>query len=163
MKKELHSKRVSFEYDQITPYIYIGTNACCRPHFDEKLLKKGIQADVSLDDKRIDQPRGVKYFLWLPTKNHAAPTQAQLQLGVAALQMLVANRMKVYVHCQRGHGRAPTLVAAYLIAEGMSLAKAIAFVRKKRPSMHLETAQVAALAKFENKAVKLALKAEKKR
>ena len=35
---------VTFEYSQITPCIYIGTNKCCDLGFDKRLIKKGITA-----------------------------------------------------------------------------------------------------------------------
>lgn len=140
--------RIPFEYTRITDFIFIGTNACCTTHFKRGLLRKGIRADISLEDKRIDQPWGVSYFLWLPTKNHAPPSQTQLRIGVSVLDTLVRNRVKTYVHCLHGHGRAPTLVAAYLVSHGMPLQKAIALLKRKRPIVHLERAQIAALRRF---------------
>ena len=55
----------------------------------------------------------------------------------------------MYVHCKAGHGRSPTLVAAYLVLKGMSAKDAIATVRRKRPGIHPTALQVKALAKFE--------------
>lgn len=64
-----------FEHSKITKYIYIGTNMCCQQtYFNKNLLKKGIKADISLEEVKIDQPFGVKFYLWLPTKDHKAPT-----------------------------------------------------------------------------------------
>ncbi len=144
----MHTKKIPFEYSQIDKYIFVGTNACCTTHFKKVLIRKGIRADISLEDKRIDQPWGVSYFLWLPTKNHAAPALAQLRIGASVLDTLIKNKIKTYVHCLHGHGRAPTLVAAYLIAQGMTVQKAIALIRKKRPIVHFEKVQIAALRKF---------------
>jgi len=143
-----HQKKIPLEFNRITQYIYIGTNACCQQHFDTALLKKGIRADISFEEKHLDSPWGVSYFLWTPTKNHTAPTVKQLQLGVSALHELVKNKIKTYVHCQRGHGRAPTLVAAYLVSQGMSAKQAINHVRAKRPSIHLERVQIDTLVRF---------------
>ncbi len=144
----MHAKGIPFEYNQITNYIFVGTNACCTMHFERELIRKGIRADISLEDKRIDQPWGVSYFLWLPTKNHTAPTLTQLRIGVSVLDTLVKNKIKTYVHCLHGHGRAPTLVIAYLISRGLSVQKAIALLKKKRQIMHLEMVQITALQKF---------------
>lgn len=127
---------LTFEYSRITPLINIGTNMCCQNDFAESLLRKGIRADVSLEAKKIDSPFGVDYYLWLPTKDHHAPTLQQLEIGVRFLQQLARHKIKCYVHCERGHGRAPTLVAAYLIAKGMSVEEAIKFIKKKRPAVH---------------------------
>jgi len=48
-------KPLTFEYSQITKYIYIGTNMCCQTHFDKSLIKKEIRADISLEEKTLDQ------------------------------------------------------------------------------------------------------------
>lgn len=146
---KISHKTSELEYSQITPYIFIGTNACCQTHFDEDLLKRKIEADISLEYERIDTPWGVKYFLWVPTENHTAPTENQLALGAKFLKQLVDNRIKTYVHCEHGHGRAPTLVAAYFILTGKSLEESVSIIKKRRPSIHLEKVQIKALKNFE--------------
>lgn len=143
--------KLTFEYNQITPYIYIGTNRCCQVHFRNSLLKKGIKADISLEEKKIDQPFGVEYFLWIPTKDHKAPKTKQIFLGVKAIDWFVKNKIKVYVHCERGHARSATLVAAYFISKGMTTEQAIANIKKKRKTIHLNKDQVKALEIFEKK------------
>jgi len=141
---------LTFEYSQITPLIYIGTNMCCQAHFDKSLLKKGIKANISLEEKRLDQPFGVDYYLWLPTKDHQAPTLKQLRMGVAFLKEALKQKMKCYVHCQRGHGRAPTLVAAFLVSEGMNVQEAFAFIKQKRPDIHPNKKQIARVKRLKN-------------
>jgi len=144
-----HPKEVPFEYDRITDNIYIGSNQCCRVHFEKSLLKKGIKADISLEKKRIDAPFGVDYFLWLPVTDSTAPSQKQLLIGAEIIKNFVDNNVKVYVHCMRGHGRAPTLVAAYFILKGLKTDKAIKKIRAKR-QIHMRTPQIKALRKFDN-------------
>jgi protein-tyrosine phosphatase len=140
--------KLTFEYSRITTLIYVGTNMCCQTHFDKKLLKKGIKADISLEEKKLDQPFGVKQYLWLPTKDHAPPTMQQLRLGVLFLQELGKAKIKVYVHCQRGHTRAPTLVAAFLVSKGMSVKDAIALIKKRRKAVHINLKQRKQLERF---------------
>lgn len=137
------------EYSKINDYIYIGTNACCRTHFDKKLLKKGITVDISLEEVRIDTPFGVTCYLWLPVRDHYAPTMYQFLAGVSCIDNAVKTKNKVYIHCKNGHGRAPTLVAAYLITQGMSVKEAIAFLKSKREGVNIRPAQWKALDKFE--------------
>ncbi len=140
---------IEFEYSQITKFIFIGTNQCCEGHFEKSLLKKGITADISLEEERLDAPWGVDFFLWLPTKNHLAPSKKQFLVGINTLKDFEKAKIKAYVHCERGHGRAPTLVAAYLAAvKGMSVDQAIAFVKKKRPVSHINKAQKSAVVKM---------------
>lgn len=143
-----HPKIPTLEYNYITDGIYIGTNQCCQTHFDEKLKSEGIEADISLEEERVDTPFGVQFYTWIPIKNHTNPTREQLEFGVTALEKLVALKKKVYVHCQNGHGRAPTMVAAYLIKKGKSVDEAIDFIKEKRPTIHLEGVQKDALVKF---------------
>lgn len=150
MNQEHISPELEFSY--IVDGIYVGNNLCCQTHFDERLKRDGISADISLEEERLDEPKGVEFYLWLPVKNLSAPTQDQLDLGVANLQSLVTSGRKVYVHCRNGHGRAPTLVAAYLIKKGLSAEEAIAFIKEKRPAVHLEESQIEALKDFYRKA-----------
>lgn len=142
-----HPKHVAFEYSKITKYIYLGTNQCCTTHFKKKLLAKNIRADISLEKERLDSPFGVDYFLWLPVKDKMSPTQKQLLVGARMIKDLVDNKIKVYVHCKRGHSRSPSLVAAYFILEGEGAEKALGRIRAKR-GIHLTKDQLDGLRKF---------------
>ncbi|MDO8522863.1 MAG: dual specificity protein phosphatase family protein [bacterium] len=137
-----------FDYDQITDEVFIGTNMCCQFGFDKELLSKGVRADISLEEIKIDAPAGVDYFLWLPAKNLEAPTEDKLAFGVQAVDFFIKRKIKVYIHCQNGHGRAPTLFAAYLVKNGMSAEKALDYLKSKRPSVHLSESQLSALQKI---------------
>lgn len=143
-----HPEIKTLEYNYITDGIYIGTNKCCQTHFDEKLLKEGIEVDISLEEAQLDSPVGIQFYLWLPVKDHIAPGEEQLDFGVAALEKLVAMKKKIYVHCQNGHGRAPTLVAAYLIRQGKTPKQAVDFIKSQRSTVHLEAVQQQALETF---------------
>lgn len=139
---------LTFEYNKIIDYIYLGTNQCCQVHFKKELLNKGIKADISLEKERIDTPFGVDYYLWLPVKDHTAPNLKQFKMGINFIKSLIKNKIKVYVHCQHGHGRAPTLIAAYLISKGKTVNQAIDFIKNKRPAIHLHKIQINALRRF---------------
>lgn len=136
------------DYSYITDGIYIGTNQCCQLHFDDQLKKEKIEADISLEENKIDAPFGVQFYIWIPIKDHAAPTREQLNFGVSLLEKFVGMKKKVYVHCKNGHGRAPTLIAAYLIKKGKSFDEALAIIKARRTFIHLERAQQEALKKF---------------
>ena len=147
-----HPKHIPFEYSKITDCIYLGTNQCCIKHnFAEKLIKNGIEADISLEYENIDAPFGAKYFLWLPVKDHTAPTQKQLLIGARILKDFSKNKIKVYVHCKRAHGRSPTLVVAYFILQGKTTKEAIEIIRERRPSVHLRKSQIKLLKNFEKR------------
>ena len=143
-----HPQIKTLEYNHITDGIYIGTNQCCQAHFDEKLKREGIETDISLEEDRVDAPFGVQFYVWIPIKNHTAPTNEQLSFGVATIEKLAGMKKKIYIHCQNGHGRAPTMVAAYLIKKGKTVDEAIDFIKDKRPTIHLEEVQKLALEEF---------------
>lgn len=147
MKNE-HPQIKELEYNYIDDGIYIGTNQCCQTHFDEKLKQEGITADISLEYDRVDAPFGIDMYVWIPIKDHTAPTPEQLDFAVTTIEKLVHMGKKIYVHCQNGHGRAPTMVAAYLTKKGKGVNEAINFIKAKRPSIHLENVQKEALIKF---------------
>lgn len=137
-----------FEYSQITSQIYIGTNFCCPTHFDENLAGLGITADLSLEEEAQDAPYGVRYFLWLPVKDDDAPSVTQFRLGVDFIDCLVKSGEKIYVHCTKGHGRGPTMVAAYFISIGMEVDEAVEKIKASRPEVHLVLPQIEALRSF---------------
>lgn len=146
----VHPQIPVFEYSYITDNIFIGTNQCCQTHFDERLKQENITADISLEEDRLDAPFGVDFYVWIPVKNHASPAPDRLKFGVSVLEELVSLGKRVYVHCKNGHGRAPTLVAAYLVSSGKTPEEAESFVKSKRPSIHLEETQRQALIDFHN-------------
>lgn len=131
-----------FNYNRITPQIYLGTNMCCQMDFDRVLLAKGVTLDISLEGERIDRPNGIRYYLWLPTRDHTAPSLEKLSMGVHAMDVAIRAGEKVYVHCKNGHGRGPTMVAAFLVkSRAMTVDEAIAFVKARRPEIHIEPSQ----------------------
>jgi len=141
--------KLTYEFNKITKYISIGTNQCCVAHFRSSLIRKGIVADLSVEKERLDAAWGAKYFLWLPVVDHSAPTHKQFLLGASFIKHCVQQKVGVYVHCQRGHGRAPTMVAAYLIGvKGMTPKQAVEFIKNKRKSIHPNKNQMAALKRF---------------
>lgn len=142
---------VQFEYSQITSQIFVGTNFCCQGHFEEELLRAGVSADISLEEEKVDAPLGVSFFLWLPVKDETAPSQKQLKVGVVFIGELVKLGEKIYIHCLNGHGRSPTLAAAYFIHQGLAVDEAIEKIKASRPEAHLVLSQIEALRTFARK------------
>lgn len=143
-----HLKTSKLEYNYITDGIYVGTNQCCVMGLVDVLKKENITADISLEENRLDAPFGVDIYVWIPVVDEMPPTQGQLSFGAESIQKLVSQKRKIYVHCKNGHGRAPTLVVAYLIQRGYKPQEAIDFVTSKRPSVHLHKSQEEALKKY---------------
>ncbi len=131
------------DYNEIVDGIYIGTNQCCTAGLSDVLKHEHIQCDVSLEEKRIDQPYGVEVYIWIPVQDHGVPTIDQLQFGIYTLEKLVSQKKKVYLHCKNGHGRSSTLMCAYLMkTRNISYDEAFGIVKKCRPGAHMQKAQV---------------------
>ena len=57
----------------------------------------------------------------------------------------------MYIHCAGGIGRAPTMAAAYLIAEGLSVDEAITYIKRVRPYIRIMPPQMHLLRKLEER------------
>jgi dual specificity MAP kinase phosphatase len=139
----------NFNYNKITDQIYIGTNFCCQTHFDKDLLEDGVNADLSVEGERIDSPFGVEQYLWLPVTDHESPGLNQFQQGVQFINLVLQQGGKVYVHCMNGHGRSPSLVAAYFVKTGLDIDTAIATIKQARNEVHINEAQRAGLEEYQ--------------
>ncbi|MDP3685695.1 MAG: dual specificity protein phosphatase family protein [bacterium] len=147
MEPKKHSP-VPTEFSTITDFLSVGTNMCCGAH-GEKLAELGATADLDLEEERQELPPHVSAYLWLPVRDHAAPSREQLSLGAAFIDAVAKQGGRVYVHCRVGLGRSPTMAAAYFITQGMTTDGAIARVQQGRPEAHPEPVQVDALRAFE--------------
>lgn len=136
------------EFSKITEHLYVGTNMCCGVH-QTILTDMGFTAELDLEEERQEVPPRIPAYLWLPVRDHAAPSLVQLELGAAFIDAVAALGGKVYVHCRQGHGRSPTVAAAYFITRGLNTEEAVRRVQAGRPEAHPETSQVEALRKFE--------------
>ncbi len=137
------------EYSRVTPQLYVGPQY--RRRGMRLLLREGIRAAVSLRGEFDDAAHGLALpdYLHLPTVDDEAIAPAHLDQGVAFIRKIISAGGKVYIHCGAGVGRAPTLAAAYLVAEGRSLADALALIRKVRPFITITPPQMEQLRNFE--------------
>ena len=121
--------------------------ACVNPYVAQsavpELLALRIGLLVNLHE-RPDSPDLLAQLqaqtVHLPVPNSNAPTQDQLDQGVAAIGEALGTGTRVAVHCGAGLGRSGTLIAAYLVSHGSAPDEAIALVRSRRPGS-IETAE----------------------
>src|SRR5262245_25719302 len=96
----------------------------------------GIKLLINMYEKP-DEPELLERLhartLHIPVPGSCAPTQEQLDLGVAAICQALGRGEPVAVHCGAGLGRAGTLLAAYLVSQGCEAEAAIQRVREARP------------------------------
>ena len=132
----------------ITRYIYLGGQINRTGWI--LLQRWGVSALVNLRIEWDDRLSGIDspYYLWLPTIDGTAPTIEQLARGTAFIHEHTLARRAVYVHCAAGVGRSPVLVIAYLMACGMPVQAAIAFVTQRRPFVTMSPNQKARLVQF---------------
>jgi protein-tyrosine phosphatase len=142
-----------FDYSQITKNVFIGSDLCkglsCPIHGPE-FEKLGILVELNLSvEKKEIPPDGIDIYAWVPVADKHAPTPEQLDIGTAIINEAVMHGKKIYIHCKNGHGRSPTMVAAYFIRyQGKSVDEAVAMILHHRNEVHLEFDQREALGKF---------------
>lgn len=141
------------DYSLVTSYIYLGSDLCkgwtCPSHAKE-FKKLHIKTEINLEIEH-DEPVApqLEIYLRLPTPDDTAPTHDQLLVATEVLNQSVLSKKVAYVHCKNGHGRSPTVVAAYFIRyQDMAVTTAINLVKEKRPEIHPEKVQITALEQF---------------
>jgi hypothetical protein len=135
-------------FSQVTPQLFVGPQY--RAPGKRLLEQQGFTACVNMRIERDDAAGGLALaqYLHLPTVDDDAPSIEHLHQGVDFIRQAIAGGGKVYVHCGAGVGRAPSMAAAYLVAEGHSLEEALAMIRKARPFIAITPPQMDQLKKF---------------
>ncbi len=134
---------------QITPELHVGGQY--RQRGWRRLRQRGITAVVNLRAEFDDEAAGIapERYLHLPTADDYPPSLDELRRGVDFIRAEIRRGGAVYIHCGAGVGRAPTLVAAYLVTEGLSADEAWDTIREARPFVRPKPAQVAQIKRFE--------------
>jgi atypical dual specificity phosphatase len=132
--------------------------ACGHPSFSDEIAEVLRIARVGLLINLHEQSDSVELLsqlgaetLHLPVQDFVAPTQEQLDLGVAAIREALGGGTRVAVHCGAGLGRTGTLLAAYLVSAGSTADEAISQVRAIRPGSVETPAQEQAVREFGNR------------
>ena len=101
-----------------------------------ELRSCGVRTIINLTDRRHDaaalQASGMTE-VQLAVPDFTAPLPATLQAAIAAIDEANRRGQVVAVHCQGGLGRTGTVVAAWLVTQGLDADAAIARVRSVRP------------------------------
>ncbi|NUN13084.1 MAG: dual specificity protein phosphatase family protein [Myxococcales bacterium] len=139
-----------FQFDRITKNIFVGPY----PPDQESILQlknqHGVTAILNLQSDDDLRRRGILWDrIWgfytahniiverVPIIDFAkADLQQQLGRAVSALHRMLSEHHTVYVHCNAGINRSPTVTIAYLAEHaGMSLTEAELFVTSRRECM----------------------------
>jgi len=95
------------------------------------LREQGVTAIVSLTEAVPDLP-GFD-VMRLPVVDMTSPTVEQLHAAVGFMRDIVARGGAVVAHCTAGMGRTGTILAAYLVSDGLPAEEALRRVRELRP------------------------------
>ena len=134
-------------FDLIQANIYVGSAPNSKE--DVARLKQlkvsaliSLQSDVDLKERDIDWAQIQRCYQEndITAQRYPVRDLDEIDLGdkigqsIVALNRLLNDRHKVYVHCNAGIGRAPSTVLGYLCYyEGMSIGGALRQIRVARP------------------------------
>ena len=99
------------------------------------LREQGIQLLISLteDPLRRDWVNEAGLFsMHVPVVDLFPPSQKQIDLVLSAIDKARSGKFGVGIHCGAGLGRTGTLLACYLVTQGLSGRDAIARIRQLR-------------------------------
>jgi atypical dual specificity phosphatase len=100
------------------------------------LWKMGIRALINLAEEQFpaDTINDVDLLIeHIPIVDFTAPTLPQIEQAIAMIHFCLDSSMPVAVHCIAGLGRTGTILACYLVSEGIPAEQAITSIRKWRP------------------------------
>lgn len=156
MEPEGRGDEHQFKYSKILDKLFIGSDFCkggvCFLHAEEfKALGVSVELNLGKEENELP-PKNVEAYCWLPVADGWAPSAQQLDIGSSIVNDALGNGKTVYVHCKNGHGRSPSMVAAYLIRyKGYSVESAVSLIEEKRPESHIENVQKETLRVFAKK------------
>lgn len=118
------------------------------------LREQGVRSIVSLTDPPLDRDAlrsaGLD-CLHLPIPDMASPTGEEVDRFVAFVSTCLESDKPTAVHCAVGMGRTGTLLACYLVKEGLSGMEAIQEVRRRRPGSIETSDQQAAVLQYDDR------------
>lgn len=109
-----------------------------------RLRRRGITSVVNMRGEYDEGKHGYAppQYCHLPTVDNHAPTLEHLREGVRFIQGELEAGRKVYIHCWEGVGRAPTMLASYLVSTGLHPSEAWARIKAVRPFIRPSVAQI---------------------
>jgi len=116
--------------NQISERIYLGSAFMLKPSLLDDLK---ITHVLSVLDREISPPFGRKHLRLDIVDGLDADLRPVLRSAIPFLEA-VTGSSRVLVHCEQGVSRSVSVVVAFLMRQGMSLAAALEHVRACRPS-----------------------------
>jgi len=114
------------------------------------LEEAGVAALLTLTEQPLRGTPSPERFhcLHVPLVDFGTPSPADLERCVAWIDEQVEAGRGVVVHCFAGIGRTGTVIASWLVAQGMAADEAIRELRSKRPGSVETPGQADAVLRF---------------
>ncbi|KAB2896024.1 MAG: ABC transporter, partial [Burkholderiaceae bacterium] len=117
------------------------------------LRQCGITTLITLTESDLPQDALGRHGLanlHLPVRDREPPTVAQIQMLLLRMELLLSKGEVLAVHCLAGLGRTGTVLAAWLVREGLTAAEALRRVRLIDPDYVQSAEQEAFLQRYED-------------
>lgn len=138
----------TLRHSHVAPGVYLGGKYPARAY--KTFGEWGVTGIISMrTTASADAPLGFS-LLRLPTKDWHPPELADLDKGVSFVHHHIEQGGAVYIHCQLGEGRGPTMAAAYLITKGLSVEEAVDQLARYRPFVRPNGRQLRRLAEWQD-------------
>lgn len=128
------AKRLTHDFGRVAPWLLVGP-VLERSGYAE-LAEHGVTHILDLRSENSDDLETMRAldFAWrrVPIEDRAAPTSEQLAEINAWLDH-TAEQPVLYVHCEGGLGRSPTVAIALLMQRGFTRVEAHRFMLAARP------------------------------
>jgi predicted protein tyrosine phosphatase/membrane-associated phospholipid phosphatase len=137
-------------WDEVVPGVWIGRKLNEREATEA--VRCGVRAVLDLTAEFSEaKPFLAARYLNVPILDLTAPNQEQLRQMTAFIAEQSTQGI-AYVHCKIGYSRSAAAVAAFLLKTGCAatVEKAVATLRRVRPSVVVRSEVIAALAEFKN-------------
>ena len=117
----------------VTDHIFVAGGEFVAENWREFQGQSGVSAIITVDLEKpgeFNDPRPWAW-LWLPVSDEAHYTLDQLKLGAQFIEAALAAGQNVLLHGAKGVHRTRPLMAAHLITQGKSVARAVKELEQK--------------------------------
>merc|ERR1712137_87716 len=122
------------EYSEVLPFLFVGGAVCSEAQYQE-LKAKGVKKIVNVSNVERS-PKGFECTFIYADDDQVEQLSRVFEQVADLIDSAEQAGEAVYVHCQRGLSRSPSLVMAYLmLKKGYDLRGAYEYVKEKRANI----------------------------